>query len=309
MSGSSKIAEEVQSNRELPPGAACFTVFLCILFGANAVAIKVSLTGLGIFTTAGLRFSLAAIAISLWAMCTGRSLRVDRVQIKKLFIFAILFITQISLFYHGLSRTTASHGTLIANLLPFVVLILAHFTIPGDSISRKKVFGIFFGFCGVLLLVFDRQAVSADIGTGDLIIFCAVLIWGISAVYVKKMTTTIHPVLITLYPMFFAVPVFFTAGFLFDEKMVRFVDSSVLFALLYQSFVTASFGFISWNSLIRKYGTTAVHSFVYIMPVSGVFFGVFLLGEPVTPFVIGAIVLIIIGILVLNRKSRQVLNP
>ena len=50
-------AQRDSQNRELPPGAALFSIVLNILFGANAVAIKISLTGLGIFTTAGLRFS------------------------------------------------------------------------------------------------------------------------------------------------------------------------------------------------------------------------------------------------------------
>ena len=51
------------SNQDLSFPAAFFTVCLCTLFGANAVAIKISLAGLGVFTTAGLRFGIAAVAI------------------------------------------------------------------------------------------------------------------------------------------------------------------------------------------------------------------------------------------------------
>ncbi|MBW1748279.1 MAG: EamA/RhaT family transporter, partial [Deltaproteobacteria bacterium] len=54
-------------NQELSLLAGIFTVCLCSLFGANAVAIKISLSGLGVFTTAGLRFSLAAVTVFIWA--------------------------------------------------------------------------------------------------------------------------------------------------------------------------------------------------------------------------------------------------
>ena len=64
--------EHSPSNQDLPFSAAVFTVCICTLFGANAVAIKISLTGLGVFTTAGLRFTIASVAIFLWARITGR---------------------------------------------------------------------------------------------------------------------------------------------------------------------------------------------------------------------------------------------
>lgn len=293
------------TNRELPFRPALFSIFLNILFGANAVAVKISLSGLGVFTTAGLRFLIAAIAISLWAALTGQSLAINRQQLNQLFILSLLFVSQIALFYMGLNLTTASHGVLIGNLLPFVVLLLAHFYIPGDRITGRKVAGIVLGFCGVLFVVLDRQGASADIRLGDMIIFCAVMIWGTSAVYAKKISATIHPVIISLYPMFLAIPVFLFSGLLWDGAMVRAIDRNVVLSLLYQSLVTASFGFIAWNTLIKKYGATALHSFVFIMPISGVFFGIVLLDEPLTSHLLSAIFLIAAGIVVINGKRKK----
>jgi len=160
------------------------------------------------------------------------------------------------------------------------------------------------GFCGVLLLVFDKEVVGTDIRTGDFIILTSVSIWGINAVYIKKIIASTHPVLVTLYPMFLAAPCLLLAGYFFDGEMVRYIDLPIGLALFYQSFVTASFGYIAWNTLVREFGTSVVHSFVFIMPISGVFFGVFLLGEPVTPHLVGSILLVVIGIIVINHRRR-----
>jgi drug/metabolite transporter (DMT)-like permease len=138
------------SNQELPFLTILFTVFLCTLFGSNAVAIKMSFDGVGVFTTAGIRFSIAAIVIFFWASSTGQPLALKKGQVHQMLILSVLFWAQLSLFYLGLSKSNASRGTLLANLVPFFILFLAHFFIPGDRITRKKFFGILLGFGGIV---------------------------------------------------------------------------------------------------------------------------------------------------------------
>ncbi len=284
----------------LPLGASLYATFLCALFGANATAVKISLGGFGIFTVAGLRFSIAAITLVLWAVLTQKPLALNRKQVLQMGILSLIFITQITFFYTGLSKTTASHGTLISNLLPFIVLILAHIFIPGDRITMKKSIGIGFGFAGVLILMLDQGGLSAKIHQGDLFVLAAVTLWGFNAVYLKRIISDFHAVQVTVYPMIFSIPLFFLGGWLWDEPMVGTMDMPILLSLIYQSLVTAAYGFISWNLMLQKFGATAIHTFVFIMPVSGVFFGVSLLGEPITPLLILSILLIVTGIMVVH---------
>ncbi|MFH0781708.1 MAG: DMT family transporter [Pseudomonadota bacterium] len=286
----------------LPLGASLFTMFLCILFGANTVAVKISLTGLGVFTTAGLRFGIAAVAVSLWAVCTGKPLALSRRQARQLAPLVVIFFCQLALFNFGQSMTTASHGTLISNVLPFVVMILAHYFIPGERIRLQKVAGLVLGFVGVTMLFFDSLIMTGDAFQGDLLILLAVLVWACNAVYVKKIIAGFHPLQISLYPMTMTVPVFLLCGYFFDGEMVRSFDAPVVKALLYQALVTASFGFVAWNTLMSKYGATTLHSFVFIMPVSGVFLGVVMLGEPVTAHLITSIILVTLGLIIVNGR-------
>ena len=285
--------------------AAVFTVFLCVLFGANAVAIKISLTGLGVFTTAGIRFGIAAVVILLWAQLTGKPVQLNTHQLKLMLILGVIFYIQLSLFYLGLSRTTASHGTLIANILPFVVLVLAHFFIKEERISIKKVVGLILGFCGVLLLFGDAGQMEQEVMLGDLFVLGAVTIWGGNAIYTKRIIGSFHPIQITLYPLAVAAPLFLVTALFLDQEMVSYVDASILGSMAYQTFVTASFGLIGWMMMIKRYGATTLHSFIFIMPISGVFCGVVMLGEPLTKNLIGSILLVTVGLIVVNRTPRE----
>jgi len=292
-------------NDDLTVKAAVFTIFICILFGGNPVAIKFSLTGIGTFTAVGIRFTIAAVVIYIWSRIKKISLKLSRKQLQQMAILSLIFIIQLSCFYTGLGKTTASHGALISNILPFIILVLAHFFIPGDTISLKKGSGIILGFTGVFFLFFDNQNLSGDLKTGDLIILAAVFLWGLSAIFVKRIISEYHAVQITIYPMVFSVPFFFFAGFLWDDQMIRMINPTIIKAMLYQSVVTASFGFIAWNSLLQKFGATVLHSFLFIMPLAGVLFGVILLDEPLTLYLIASIVFIVAGVIIVNLRRKK----
>ena len=293
------------SNEELTFAAGLFAIFLSILFGSNAVAIKITFSGLGVFTTAAIRFGVAAVAIFLWAKFTGQTIALKKGQLHQVLIFSSLFTVQLSLFYLGLSKSNASRGTLLANLLPFFILFLAHFFIAGDRITRQKFFGILLGFTGVVFMFLDEESLSAGFRTGDLIILLAVVIWSCSTVYLKRVIGTFSPFQLVLYSTMFSVPFFFIEALLWDDSMVFHLDAPVIGALLYQSLITASFGFVAWNTMLKKYGAVSLHAFIFIMPIAGVALGGLILGEPITIKIVLALVFIVSGILVVHWKTRE----
>jgi len=297
--------QDVPNNRELPITAGAFTLFLCAVYGANAVAIKISLLGLGVFTTVAFRSSLASIAIFLWAVATKRPLRLKKGQAHQLLIISILFTVQLGLFCLGLSKTSASRGTLMINLQPFFVLLLAHYFIPGDRTSKKKIFGLLLGFSGMVLVFLGKEGVTADIQIGDLIILVTAFFWACNTVYTKRIISTFFPFQIVLYPMIFSVPCFFLAGYFLDTEMVTSMDAKVLSSLLYQSLVTGAFGFVAWNAMLQKYGAVPLHSFIFVMPIAGVLLGGLILGETITFNIAIALVLITSGIVVVNLKTTK----
>ena len=281
------------------------TAFLCVIFGSNAVAVKFAFSGIGVFTSAALRFSIAALAIFIWAKATGQTLALKKGQLRQVLVLAALFAIQLSMFYFGLSKSNASRGTLIANLVPFWVLFLAHFFIPGDQISRRKLFGILLGFSGVACMFAENEGVPVDFKLGDLIILSATFIWSCSIIYLKRIISAFSAFQVTLYSMVFSVPVFFLEAFLWDTPMISKLDLNILGAILYQSLVTAAFGFVTWNTLLQKYGAVALHSFIFIMPIAGVALGGLILGEPITPKLLIALVLIVAGILIVHWRPKE----
>ncbi len=293
------------TNREIPLSAALFTGFLCTLFGANAVAIKYSLSGMGPFTAAGIRFAIAAAAVYLWARFTGRPFALRKGQTVQILIISVVFTLQLGLLNLGLGKTSASRGTLMVNLQPFFLLLLAHWFIPGDRITRKKILGLLMGAAGMALVFSGKKGVTSDIQIGDFMVLTNAFLWAVNTAYTKRIIHLFSPFQMVFYPMLFCIPFFLAAGYLWDGAMVTHLDGKVVFALLYQSLATASFGFVAWNILLLKYGAVGLHSFIFIMPIAGVLLGGVILGEPITWDILLALVLIVAGIFVVNYKGTK----
>ncbi|RPJ79865.1 MAG: DMT family transporter [Deltaproteobacteria bacterium] len=274
---------------------------ICTTFGANTVFVKITLSGMGAFTTAGSRFFIASMTITLWALLTKRSILIKKTQIKEMLILSVIFICQLGLFNLGLSLTYASRGSLIINLQPFFVLILAHFFIPGDSFTSKKLVGILLGFAGVTIMFLQKDGISSDLRSGDFLMLASVFLWAINAIYTKKIISGFKPFQLVLYPGILSVPFFFLAGYLWDTQMFGTINLKVFGSLLYQSLITASFGFVVWINMLQKYGAVTLHSYIFIIPISGVLLGGFLLDEPVgTVNIILASLLIAAGIVIVH---------
>lgn len=298
------VAQEELTHRPLSLMASVLAIFLCVLFGANVVAIKFALTGLGTFTSAAVRFSIAVVAIYLWARFTHQSIHFRKGQAHQLLTISILFVAQIGLFYVGLSKTFASRGALIVNLVPFLVLLLSHFFTRDDRITLGKLFGILMGFSGILFLFLEKRDISGELKSGDILICCATLLWACGGVYTKKIIQNYRPFQITFYPILFAVPFLYICAFLFDKPMMKDPGGGVLAAILYQGLITGSFGFVVWNVLLQRYGAVSLHTFLFIMPVVGVFLGGLLLKEPITGNILMALALIGTGIFITQLKKK-----
>lgn len=278
-------------------------ILLCIIFGANPVAVKLSLAGMGPFTNAGIRFAFAVVIIIFWAKITGRSLRVEKEKWGRTFKLGLVLSFQISLFYFGMTKTSASHSALIANLLPFFVLILSHFFLSGDRMSWRKVIGMILGFGGVSIIFFEKQTISTQLMIGDIIMLAAVFFWAVRAIYTKRIIPDFEPFHLVIYPFVIAAPLFLVGGMLFDPVMIHDMNASVISALLFQSVAIASVGYVAWSTLLKRYGASSLYSFIFIMPISGVFFGWLILDEPMTMHLLTSLILVTAGLFIFHRTT------
>src|SRR3972149_4008387 len=142
-------------------GAALALLISC-LWGGNPVAIKLGLLDTPPLRLAAYRFVLGGVAIALWAWATGRTggLGLARRELRPLGGLGLLFVLQVVTLNVGTHLTSAAHSAILLNLYGVHTVVLAHFLIPGDRLSARKLAGVLIAYGGIVLL-FGRQLARA----------------------------------------------------------------------------------------------------------------------------------------------------
>src|SRR5947209_19897038 len=150
---------------------AAVAVLVSILWGANPVVIKLGLEDTPPIRLAWMRFLVGGVVIGLWAWATGRfaGLRMERSEWRPLIFLGLLFTLQIGSMNVGTSLTSAAHSAILLNLYAVHTVVLAHFLIPGDRLTLRKLTGVLVAYAGIVLLFVHQIGGAAPTLLGDAI--------------------------------------------------------------------------------------------------------------------------------------------
>ena len=198
----------------------------------------------------------------------------------------------------------ASRAALLINIQPFCVLVLAHVFIEGDRITPMRLAGMVIGFLGVACLFIFKGDADVRFRPGDFLVAATAFVWACNAIYFKTFIEKVSVFTVTFYHLLLSLPFFLVLSLIFDDAMITAITPAIAIAFLYQATVCTAFGFIAWNAMLKKYKASAMHSFLFIMPISGVFFSSLLLKEPLTQNIAAALALIAVGIVISQYRRK-----
>ena len=216
----------------------------------------------------------------------------------------ILFALEFVLLFYGLSYTTASRGVVFLYLAPFVVAVGAHFWL-GEPLGRQKLIGLGAAFLGLVLAFRDSLVLpSREMLVGDLLCVGAAIAWGLTIVLVKgSALQRVAAEKTLLYQLGVSAPVGFGLSLALGEEVDRSLAIAVMPAFLYQAVWVACVTYVAWFALMRQYPASLLSAFTFLTPLFGVAFGAAILNEPLTPFLVAALLLVAAGIYLVNRSA------
>ena len=293
------------SHEPMNAKGATLAVVFCLLFGSNALPIKIALIWIPPIALAAIRFTISALVIYAYSRIAGVDLFVEKGGWRHMCVLGAVFGTQFSLLYIGLDNTTVSHGAILMNLQPFFVAILAHLFLTDDRLTLRKVIGIFLAFAGVVFLFSKSEAGGIRTLVGDAVMVVTAFLWASQTVYIKRHLDDWDPVTVVLIPMIIGVYMLVTAHLVLERGTSVVVNPTVAAAIFYQAVIVAGFGYLVWTNLLLKYQASTLSTFVFLMPVSGVVLGVLYMGDELTVRLMMGLVCIAVGILVVNIKPKE----
>jgi drug/metabolite transporter (DMT)-like permease len=282
-------------------------IFICFLWGANLVSIRISNQGIPPMLAAASRSVIAGCLLWFYARLNGLSLSLERKDIIHGIIIGCLFGTEFLLIYWGLAFTTASRSVIFLYTHPFWVALGAHFFLKDDRLTPRKIAGLFLAFAGILS-VFRSYSVQLPSGywIGDLMELAAAFFWASTTLYIKNMSQTRH---ISHYQTLFAqllysIPILVAGWAILEKLNGPNLNALVLTAFAYQCLVVAFFSYLLWFWMISRFSVSLLTAFTFFAPLFGTLLGAIVLSEPVTPMVWMGMALVGGGIYLVNRLPK-----
>ena len=292
-------------HRALDFRGAALALLLSVLWGGNPVAIKIGLHDAGPFTLGWVRFVLGGLSILAWAWWTGtlKGFRIEPHEWRPLGVLGLLFTIQIGLMNLGTDLTSASHSAVLLNAYAIHTVVLAHFQVPGDRLTPRKLGGAVIAYAGIVIL-FSRQLGGGGTSLlGDVVVSISAALLGERTIYLARAVQRIDPTKLLL-----AQAVIGSAGLAglslwLEGGLPHRWTASLALAIGYQGIVVAGFNFIVNLWLLKRHRPSALAGFWLTSPIFGVLLSALFVGDPLTRALLLASVLVAIGIGLASRGT------
>lgn len=193
---------EKEFRNEDPPGKIIvLMLFVVSLIGAGSLSIKIGLQGFPPFKMALLRSILGLIVVGGIGFIFGVSMRLRMVELPRLLLITALQVLHIISLNFGTNLTTASRSTIFFTLYPVFVVLIGHFLLPNDRLTRTKSFGIVAALGGMLVaFALNQQGVSVTGHlNGDLIVTLSACLLALRITLTKLFVQDIYPYILIVF--------------------------------------------------------------------------------------------------------------
>jgi drug/metabolite transporter (DMT)-like permease len=251
--------------------------------------------------------SVGALAIVvLWSAARGVPLLQRDSSLRAGLLAGALFGFEFLLIYLGLSLTTASRGSIFIYTAPFFVAAGGTLFLPGERLGPWQWLGLALSFAGTATAVgVPQTSGDARMLAGDAMLIAAGAAWGATTLVIKGSRLRFVPPEKTLaYQLLVSVPILAAGAWLFGETINAAPRPAALAWLAYQTVWVVGITYVIWFALVKHYSASRLAAFTFLTPLFGIAAAHFILGEGIDwPFALAS-VLVIAGLVLVNRPRR-----
>lgn len=278
----------------------------CIFWGAQQVLVKATVTEIPPVLQVALRFWGAMVLLWLWCLARGVSLHGtvnDAASGTLPGIFAgLLFAAEFTCIYIGLQHTSASRLTVFLYTAPFWVAGLLPLFVRSERLRAIQWLGLGCAFLAVVFAFWGGMSANASV-LGDGLGVAAGMFWGLTTVVIRSTSLAqISAERLLFYQVAVSAMVLPLVSLLLGEEWTFQWSAFAWVSLAVQTVIGAFASYLVWMWLLGRYPVAKMGVFVFLTPVFALLFGNLWLGEPLTASLVLAIGLVVLGILLVNKK-------
>lgn len=284
---------------DITPRSWAMVGVLGFVWGATFIFVDMALRGLPPFWVAAGRTTFAALlTFVVWRASGGRLFLTPQRSWGALCVVGVLSTAMpFMLLSWGLQYVTSGFAGVSMAAVALIVLPMAHFFLPGERMTLRRLLGFAIGFAGVVVLIGPQAFASSGDPMepwGRLACLGAAGCYATSTVTMRRMPP-VDPIGLSAVPLLigacFVLPVAF-----WQEGTPPLPDSTTLLVLAILGLIPTAAANLLRVLVVRSAGPVFMSLTNYMVPLWSVLLGAVFLGERVPASLILATVLILAGV-------------
>lgn len=282
-----------------------------VIWGSTYLAIAVAIETIPPFLMAGVRFLLAGALVYGWARLVQRAEKPTGVQWRNAWIIGgFLLLGGNGGVVWSEQRVASGVAAIVVATVPIWVVLILWLKPRGTRPAWADVSGVALGFVGLLTLVdptggedvfrVDRLGITA--------LALASLSWSIGTVFAHGVSKPRSP-LVSVGMEMLCGGVLLCAAAVLHGDVGRFVPGGLslrsVLAFAYLAVFGSIVAFTAYMWLLRVSTPSRVATYAYVNPVVAVLLGWALRGEPVSARMIGAMTVILTGVILITTLGAR----
>ncbi|WP_309235938.1 DMT family transporter [Amycolatopsis sp. SID8362] len=280
---------------------------LALLWGSGFLWIKLALTGLSPVHLTLIRCALGALTLLVLAFAARQRLPRDRRTWGQL-IVAAFFCNALPFALFGIGERTVDSG--VAGVMnattPLWSLLIGVALGTERRLNPARLLGLALGFAGIVV-IFAPWEQAGLLSTGALALLAAGLSYAIAFAYMaRKLPPNGAPLALSAAQLTTATAL--TALALPVAGHAPHVNLTALVAVTVLGVFGTGITFYLNYRVIADEGPTAAATVGYLLPVVSVALGTLFLGEPLTPRVVGGMVIVLFAVALTRLRPQAPAN-
>jgi len=284
-----------------------YLLALVAIWGSAFMFTRIALASFPPATLVALRLCLGAITlIASLAFIKNKSQSINR---KLLGFFIVMAIVGNSapffLISWGQQYVSSGLAGIMMAIMPLATLFMAHFFLPNEPLTRRRLVGFTLGFIGIVVLIGPNALL--EIKTAGITSLAQLAILGGALCYaagtiIARLRPESNDLLTAMAVLIIASLLMLPVSLITETPWIKPVSIQTGLALLFLGVVATAIATFIYFRLLRSAGATFISQINYLIPLWALAAGALFLDEKITWNSVVALVLILGGIAVAQAQ-------
>ncbi len=253
------------------------------------------------------RFFFSSITMIPVLWLSGNNFRVTRLGMKYILTGAVFISLYNIFFFMGTNIGSASVGGIIVPTFNPIITFIISVLLMKQVAYRMDIIGLILGFTGgVIVLQAWTLSLEQIISNGNLFFICASISWGIMSIISGRSHAHVSTLSFSFWVYTISTLIYLGATWNKDIFLIFTYDWIFWVNMFFLSVGAMVFGTTVYFLGTTKLGPEKASAFIFMVPVTALFFSVLLIGERLEiTTMIGGLMTMIAVYLINKSHSRQ----